>query len=65
MQGRMAGRLSGGEQLLLIIACALMDDPEIILLDEPSEGLAPLIVQTIGVLIKRLRDMGVTFLLAE
>ncbi len=65
MPGRMAGRLSGGEQQLLTIARTLMGNPDILLLDEPSEGLAPLIVQAIGGLIKRLREMGVTILLAE
>ena len=65
MKTRMAGRLSGGEQQLLTIARTLMGNPDIILLDEPSEGLAPLIVQAIGTLIKQLRDMGVTILLAE
>jgi len=65
MQGRMAGRLSGGEQQLLTIARTLMGNPDIILLDEPSEGLAPLIVQAIGALILQLRAMGVTIVLAE
>ncbi len=65
MPGRMAGRLSGGEQQLLTIARTLMGNPDILLLDEPSEGLAPLIVQAIGALINRLREMGVTILLAE
>ncbi len=65
MQGRMAGKLSGGEQQLLTIARTLMGNPDIVLLDEPSEGLAPLIVQAIGALIKQLREMGVTILLAE
>lgn len=65
MRTRMAGRLSGGEQQLLTIARTLMGNPDIILLDEPSEGLAPLIVQEIGVLIRNLRQMGVTILLAE
>ena len=59
------GRLSGGEQQMLTIARPLMGNPELILLDEPSEGLAPIIVQAIGELIRRLRDMGVTILLAE
>jgi len=65
MKGRMAGRLSGGEQQLLAIARTLMGNPDILLLDEPSEGLAPLIVQSIGALIRQLREMGVTILLAE
>ncbi len=65
MQTRNAGRLSGGEQQMLTIARTLMGNPDILLLDEPSEGLAPLIVQAIGTLIRTLRDMGVTILLAE
>ncbi len=65
MKSRMAGRLSGGEQQLLAIARTLMGNPDILLLDEPSEGLAPLIVQSIGALIRQLREMGVTILLAE
>lgn len=65
MKNRHAGHLSGGEQQMLTIARTLMGNPELILLDEPSEGLAPIIVQAIGELIKTLRDMGVTILLAE
>ena len=65
MQSRKAGRLSGGEQQMLTIARTLMGNPDILLLDEPSEGLAPIIVQAIGRLILTLRDMGVTILLAE
>ena len=65
MRGRMAGRLSGGEQQMLTIARTLMGNPSILLLDEPSEGLAPLIVQAIGALIRTLRDSGVCILLAE
>lgn len=65
MKERMAGRMSGGEQQMLTIARTLMGNPDIILLDEPSEGLAPIIVQAIGDLIRRLRDMGVTIVMAE
>lgn len=65
MRGRMAGMMSGGEQQLLSMARCLMGNPELILLDEPSEGLAPIIVQEIGRLIKRLRSTGVTIVLAE
>lgn len=65
MKERRAGRLSGGEQQMLTIARALMGNPEILLLDEPSEGLAPLIVQAIGGLIRTLRDGGVTIVIAE
>ena len=65
MKTRMAGRLSGGEQQMLTIARSLMGNPDVLLLDEPSEGLAPIIVQAIGSLIRVLRDKGVTILLAE
>lgn len=65
MKTRMAGRLSGGEQQMLTLARTLMGNPDIVLLDEPSEGLAPIIVQAIGELIRTLRNMGVTILLAE
>jgi branched-chain amino acid transport system ATP-binding protein len=61
----MAGRLSGGEQQMLTLARTLMGNPDIVLLDEPSEGLAPIIVQAIGELIRTLRNMGVTIILAE
>ncbi|HYY83999.1 MAG TPA: ABC transporter ATP-binding protein, partial [Beijerinckiaceae bacterium] len=58
MQGRRASHMSGGEQQMLTIARTLMGNPDILLLDEPSEGLAPIIVQAIGRLIRSLRDMG-------
>ena len=65
MRTRMAGRLSGGEQQMLTIARTLMGNPDLLLLDEPSEGLAPIIVQKIGELIGQLHQMGVTILMAE
>jgi len=65
LKQRMAGRLSGGEQQMLTIARTLMGNPTGLLLDEPSEGLAPVIIERIGELLRKLRDMGVTVLLAE
>jgi len=57
--------LSGGEQKMLAIGRALMKNPDIILLDEPAEGLAPLIVKNLMDVIKRIREEGVTILLAD
>ena len=65
LKDRMAGNLSGGEQQMLTIARTLMGNPTGLLLDEPSEGLAPVIVERIAGLLRKLRDMGVTVLLAE
>ncbi len=65
LKQRMAGHLSGGEQQMLTIARTLMGNPIGLLLDEPSEGLAPVIVERIGELLRKLRDMGSTVLLAE
>jgi branched-chain amino acid transport system ATP-binding protein len=65
LRQRIAGNLSGGEQQMLTIARTLMGNPSGLLLDEPSEGLAPVIVERIAVLLRQLRDMGVTVLLAE
>lgn len=60
-----AGTLSGGEQQMLAVARGLMSRPKILLLDEPSMGLAPLIVNQIYDLIRQIRDRGITVLLVE
>ena len=60
-----AGTLSGGEQQMLAVARGLMSRPKILLLDEPSMGLAPIIVNQIYDLIREIRDSGITVLLVE
>jgi branched-chain amino acid transport system ATP-binding protein len=65
LRNRQGGFLSGGEQQMLTIGRTLMGNPELLLLDEPSEGLAPLVVETLRVKIGELRDQGLTILLAE
>jgi branched-chain amino acid transport system ATP-binding protein len=60
-----AGVLSGGEKQMLTICRTLMGDPELIMIDEPTEGLAPLIVQQVGDLIAEIAKRGVAILLVE
>ncbi|MBL8671065.1 MAG: ABC transporter ATP-binding protein [Alphaproteobacteria bacterium] len=65
MRHRSAARMSGGEQQMLTIARTLMGNPQAILLDEPSEGLAPVIVEQMARTLKALKAEGLTILLSE
>ena len=64
-QTQLAGTLSGGEQQMLAMARAVMLNPEVILLDEPSMGLAPILVDEVFRIILRLKEQGITMLLVE
>ena len=65
LDNRKGGLLSGGEQKMLAIGRALMTNPRFLLLDEPTEGLAPVLVKSLGERIKKLKEVGLTVLLAE
>jgi branched-chain amino acid transport system ATP-binding protein len=65
MRDRPGGRMSGGEQQMLTIARTLMGNPRCVLLDEPSEGLAPIIVEQMGHSIRALKSEGLSILLSE
>jgi branched-chain amino acid transport system ATP-binding protein len=65
LKDNMAGGLSGGERQMLAVGRALMSNPLVILMDEPTEGLAPVVVQAIGRLVGELKQTGVGILLAE
>jgi branched-chain amino acid transport system ATP-binding protein len=65
LNDRKGGYLSGGEQQMLTIGRTLMGNPDLLLLDEPSEGLAPLVVRDLGMQIQRLKNEGITILLCE
>ncbi|WP_207459330.1 ABC transporter ATP-binding protein [Azospirillum sp. SYSU D00513] len=65
MRGRRGGRMSGGEQQMLTLARTLMGNPSLLLLDEPSEGLAPRIVQQMAEALRALKAEGLSILLSE
>jgi branched-chain amino acid transport system ATP-binding protein len=60
-----AGVLSGGEQQMLTLARTMMGDPDLVIIDEPTEGLAPKIVELVGEFLRALKDRGISVLLIE
>ena len=64
-EGNMGNELSGGQQQMLAIGRALMTNPEFVLMDEPSEGLAPVIIEQVGEIILKLKETGLSILLVE
>ena len=64
-QNNPAGVLSGGEQQMLTMCRTLMGDPDLILIDEPTEGLAPRLVEQVGVLLEEIANRGISILLVE
>ena len=65
LKANLAGGLSGGERQMLAVGRGLMSNPKVMLLDEPAEGLAPVVVQSIASLLRTLKSTGVSILLAE
>ena len=65
LDGNLGGYLSGGEQQMLTVGRTLMGNPSLLLLDEPVEGVAPIVVQELGRQIKELKNMGLTILFSE
>ena len=65
LKDRTAGYLSGGEQQMLVIGRAMMARPRLIMIDEPSLGLAPLMVEEVFALLRRLKESGLTLLIVE
>ena len=64
-QRNVAGVLSGGEQQMLTLCRTLMGDPDLIIIDEPTEGLAPKIVELVGEYLQKLKERGISVLLIE
>ena len=64
-RNQLAGSMSGGEQQMLAVARALMTNPQLLLMDEPTEGLAPLLVRAVGDIISHLKEEGLSILLVE